>query len=65
MYLSRDDLKDILEFLNNFPSNEVVEVNSDSSSGIGSIVTATVHNVHMNGLEDVSVTKEISGVENW
>ena len=63
MYLHRDDLLSIIEFIDKFDV-DVVDIEVDSSSGIGSIVTATINNVSINGTE-VSVSKEISGVENW
>ena len=63
MYLHRDDLLSIIEFIDKFDV-DVVDVEVDSSSGIGSVVTATINNVSINGTE-VSVSKEISGVENW
>ena len=63
MYLHRDDLMSILEFIDKF-GVDTVNVEVDNSSGIGSTVTATIENVLVNGTE-VSVSKEIAGVENW
>lgn len=64
MFLHRDDLESILEFMNSFPEYDTVEVQSDSSSGIGTIITAVLHHVDVNG-HRVSISKEISSVENW
>ena len=39
MYLHKEDLKKMLEILEQFPKVEVVDVDVDSSSGIGSTTT--------------------------
>ena len=64
IYLHRDDLMTILQFMSNFPDAEVVEVTSDSSSGIGSIIDAHLHHVNLNGLV-VKVTKNIVDETSW
>lgn len=64
MYLHRDDLKEIQKFLDAFPDSDTVEVICDSSSGIGSIITATLHAVGVNGLE-VNITKIIADETSW
>lgn len=63
MYLHKEDLKRMLEILEQFPDAEVVEVEQDSTSGIGSVTTMRVA-TRVNG---VSGTLEvvISGIENW
>ena len=63
MYLHRDDLKKMLEVLEKFPSVEVVNVECDTSSGIGAHTTMKLE-TH---IDDVPGTFEvvISSVENW
>lgn len=64
IYLHRDDLEDILKFMNNFPDAEIVEVTSDKSSGIGQIVEANLHHIDLNGLK-VKVSKTIVDETSW
>ena len=64
IYLHRDDLQDILNFMNRFPDVEMVEVTSDTSSGIGSITKAHLHHVDLNGLH-VEITKTIVDETSW
>ena len=64
MYLHKDHLEDILEFMNKFPGSDVVEIDTDTSSGIGSTITAKLHNVKVNG-ETVTVSRVITDFENW
>jgi hypothetical protein len=63
MYLHKDELKKMLEILEQFPKVEVVEVTVDSSSGIGSITTMRFDTI----IDDVAgkFEVEISGVETW
>lgn len=63
MYLHRDDLKKINDIVAEFPDVETFKVESDTSSGIGAVVTLTVTTT-ING-RSADVTYEISGVENW
>lgn len=63
MYLHRDDLKRMLEILEQFPDAEVVEVEQDSTSGIGSVTTMRVA-TRVNGVEG-RFEVEISGIESW
>lgn len=64
MYLHLQDLESIIDFMKKFEGAEIVEVTADSSSGIGTVVTATLHHVEVNGVQ-VAVSKIISDVENW
>lgn len=64
MYLHIEDLEAIMDFMKKFEGAEIVEVTSDTSSGIGAIVTAKLDHITING-EIVSVSKVISDVENW
>jgi hypothetical protein len=63
MYLHRDDLKRMLEVLEKFPKVEVVNVESDTSSGIGAHTTMKLETL----IDGVSGTFEIviSSVETW
>jgi hypothetical protein len=63
MYLHRDDLTKMLEILGKFPTVEVVDVTSDTSSGIGTY-TIMKFNTEING-QTGSFEVEISGVESW
>jgi hypothetical protein len=63
MYLHREDLKRMLEILEQFPDAEVVEVEQDSTSGIGAVTTMRV-TTRVNGVEG-RFEVEISGIENW
>ena len=63
MYLHRDDLKQMLTILEKFPAVEVVNVECDTSSGIGAHTTMKIETQ----IDGVSGTFEvvISSVENW
>jgi hypothetical protein len=63
MYLHRDDLKQMLTILEKFPEVEVVNVECDTSSGIGAHTTMKLETQ----IDGVSGTFEvvISSVENW
>ena len=63
MYLHRDDLRKMLEVLEKFPEVEVVDVEVDSSSGIGSVTTMKFDTEVSNVKGSFEV--EISGVEKW
>ena len=64
IYLHRDDLVSIQKFMEAFPDTEIVELTSDGSSGIGTILTATVNSVVVNG-NLVSVSKTIVDESSW
>ena len=63
MILHRKDIRRITEILEKFPDVEVFEIESDNSSGIGSITTMTFAQ-DINGMRG-SFEIEISGVEDW
>jgi hypothetical protein len=63
MYLHKEELKKMLEILEQFPEVEIVDVEVDSSSGIGSVTTIKF-NTEVNGVNG-TFEVEISGVENW
>ena len=64
MYLHIEDLEAIMDFMKKFEGAEIVEVEADSSSGIGTTVTARLHHVEVNG-ERVTVSRVITDFENW
>lgn len=63
MLLNRKDIEKIQSILDQFPDVELFELERDSSSGIGSVVSMSFsHDV--NGVKG-SFEIEISGVEDW
>lgn len=64
IYLHRDDLESMLLFLNTFPDKDVLLITSDTSSGIGAIIKASVIGVNLNG-NVVTVTKDIVDESSW
>lgn len=64
IYLHRDDVETILKFIQSIDKQHVVEVKCDNSSGIGNVITATLHGVELNG-HKVSVTKTIVDETSW
>jgi len=64
MYLHKEDLEDILAFMAKFEGAEIVEVEADSSSGIGTTITAKLHHIEVND-EKVTVSRVITDFENW
>ena len=63
MYLHKEDLKLINEIVAEFPEVETFKLESDSSSGIGSVLKLIVTTKVMG--RNADITFEISGVENW
>jgi hypothetical protein len=63
VHLHRDDIETIKQFMAKFPDTEFVTITSDSSSGIGSIVEASVK-ASLNG-DFVKVTKTIMDESSW
>lgn len=61
--LHRDDLETILQFVKKYPEVEFTTISVDSSSGIGSIVKASVFSV-VNG-DPVTITKTIVDESSW
>lgn len=64
IYLHRDDLETILQFLKTFPQKDTVLVTADNSSGIGTVIKAHVIGAEVNGYT-VTVTKEIVDENSW
>jgi hypothetical protein len=61
--LHRDDVETILQFIQKYPEVEYVTITSDSSSGIGSIIDASINTV-ING-DVVTLTKHIVDESSW
>jgi len=61
--LHRDDVETILQFIKKYPEVEYVTITSDSSSGIGSIIDASIGTV-ING-DLVTLTKHIVDESSW
>jgi hypothetical protein len=64
IYLHRDDIISIQKFLDSFPDKDIVQITSDNSSGIGSIIKASVIGAMVNG-NVVTVTKDIVDESSW
>ena len=61
--LHKDDLVAILEFANKYPDSDYVTVSCDSSSGIGSLVSASIR--AMVNQDAVIITKQIVDESSW
>lgn len=64
IYLHRDDLETIIKFMEAVPGSHTVEITCDNSSGIGSIIKASLHAVDLNGMK-VTITKDIVDETSW
>jgi hypothetical protein len=63
MFLHRKDIELISEIVAEFPDIQTFKIDSDSTSGIGTIVKLTLTTKVMG--RDADVTFEISGVKDW
>lgn len=63
IHLHRDDLNAILEFFNKYPDQEYITITADASSGIGSIINASIK-APING-DFVTITKDIVDESSW
>lgn len=63
VHLHRDDIVAILEFANKYPDSDFITITVDSSSGIGSIVKASLPAV-VNG-DMVVIEKTIVDESSW
>jgi len=61
--LHKDDLVAILEFANKYPDSDYVTVSCDSSSGIRSLVQASIR--AMVNQDAVIITKQIVDESSW
>jgi hypothetical protein len=64
IYLHKDDIETLKQFLDAFPEAHTVEVTSDTSSGIGAVTKATIHHAEVNGMT-VAVTKTLVDESSW
>ena len=62
-HLHKDDLETIKQFMDKYPTTDVVCINVDSSSGIGSIIRASIM-CNING-DHVTITKLIADESSW
>jgi hypothetical protein len=63
LILLRDDLNDIVAFFNKHPESNYITISSDVSSGIGSIVKASITTT-VDG-DTVTLTKTIADQSSW
>ena len=63
IYLHHNDLQTLQQFLTAFDHSKF-ELVADSSSGIGTILTARLHGVEVNGMK-VTVEKVIADESSW
>lgn len=64
VYLTREDLETLKQLFEQFPNNHTVEVTSDNSSGIGSIVEAIFHDVMVFG-KPANIKFTIADEKDW
>ena len=64
VYLHRDDLKTIMQFMDAFPDRDLVLITNDTSSGIGAVIKAHLIGTNVNG-HVVTVTKDIVDESSW
>lgn len=64
IHLHKDDLLNIIKFMDSFPDKEFVEITCDNSSGIGSHIQAHLGAVEING-NIVTITKDIVDESSW
>lgn len=62
-YITREDVKAVLNAMNQLPDHDVFLLEIDNSSGIGSTITLTIDIIH-NNLPG-KFTTEVAGVDNW
>lgn len=63
MYITKKDVEKILEIMNKFPADNAYQLESENTSGIGSVMTLKIQTT----LEGIAgeFAVEISGVEDW
>ena len=61
--LHRDDIQEILKFVEKYPDSDYLTIEVDSSSGIGSIISVSI-NAMING-DMVVVKKTIVDESSW
>lgn len=63
LHLNKGELESILEFLNKYPAESLTTLRWDSSSGIGTVLTAEVRTRINN--DYVAVVKTITDQTSW
>ena len=63
MYITQSDIDKIKTVMEEFPDARWYKLESDGSSGIGSVMTLSM-DMDINGRKSI-VTVEIAGVEDW
>jgi hypothetical protein len=61
--LRKDDLVEIMRFMDKYPHVNYVDITVDSSSGIGSIIKANI-STELNG-DEVTISKTIVDESSW
>jgi hypothetical protein len=64
VYLHKDDIQNILKFMEEFPDKDTILITVDNSSGIGSVIKAHLIGVCLNN-SIVTVTKDIVDETSW
>lgn len=63
IYLNKDQIESIVDFMTTF-KKDIIEITSDNSSGIGSVIQAALHGVEVHG-ERVKIVKVIADESSW
>ena len=63
IHLHRDNIQEILDFINKYPDSDYITISVDSSSGIGSIVKASLPTVINN--DHVVIEKTLVDESSW
>jgi len=63
IHLHRDNIQEILDFINKYPDSDYITISVDSSSGIGSIVKASLP-TQING-DHVVIEKTLVDESSW
>ncbi len=62
-YILRQQVEQVLAVMNKFPDHDAFQLDIDSSSGIGTVITLTMDIIHNNVAGKFTV--EVSGPETW
>lgn len=63
VYLHRDDVETILQFVKKYPETEFVTITSDTSSGIGAVVKVSIITARHGDI--VTITKTLVDESSW
>jgi hypothetical protein len=63
IHLHRDNIQEILDFINKYPDSDYITISVDSSSGIGSIVKTSLP-TQING-DHVVIEKTLVDESSW